>query len=71
MLKDIRAYGRELSHRRKYLLMIGVYMLLTLVLRLLSFFSFYILGDVSRFSLRALALILGGMTALEILSQPK
>ena len=69
MLKDILAYGRELSHRRKYLLMIGVYMLLTLVLRLLSFFSFYILGDVSRFSLRALALILGGITALEILTQ--
>ena len=69
MLKDILIYSRELSHRRKYLLMIGVYMLLTLVLRLLSFFSFYILGDVSRFSLKALALILGGITALEILTQ--
>ena len=69
MLKDMLNYVRELSSRRKYLLMIGVYMLLTLVVRLLSFFSFYILGDVSRFSLRALALILGGMTALEILSQ--
>lgn len=69
MLKDMLTYVRELSSRRKYLLMIGVYMLLTLVVRLLSFFSFYILGDVSRFSLKALALILGGMTALEILSQ--
>lgn len=69
MLRDMLTYVRELSLRRKYLRMIGVYMLLTLVVRLLSFFSFYLLGDVSRFTLKSLALILGGMTVLEILSQ--